>query len=118
MSIVSTELRIGNWVDFKGYGQVNLDVFDVFFIRQCRFFQPIPLTPEILIKAGFKLLGEEENDVFYKKDIGFYFGYHISISGLIENDEFKCHGNPHIKYLHQLQNLIYTLTGEELVITL
>lgn len=65
--------------------------------------QPIPLTEEILLKFGFL------------KDDNFYHLNNIWISNFYENyfsldgfDETK------IEFVHQLQNLYFALTGEEL----
>jgi hypothetical protein len=79
-------------------------------------FKPIELTPEILEKCGFI---KQENG-WYKFNIledyiNLYFERltktELSISGL----GIKM---PHIQYLHQLQNLYFALTGEELEINL
>lgn len=74
---------------------------------------PIPLSPEILEKAGFKFKCNDfytKNDIVsfsYEKGIGFYQTWVLG-DNLINN----------ILYLHQLQNLYYALTGEELEINL
>jgi hypothetical protein len=81
----------------------------------CIRLMPIPLTPEILEKAGFKFDGD-------------FNSYSISSVILSKNyclcsigDEYLCElnriGKP-IKHIHQLQNLYFALTGEELQIIL
>lgn len=60
----------------------------------------IPLTPEILEKCGFV---QTSAATFGNGIIGIYFG---------EGEYFYNHGKG--KYLHQLQNLYFALTGEEL----
>lgn len=78
----------------------------------------IPLTPEIFDKAGFSIsLGG------YKK-LGFKLSlFHNGYKGA-DPDSFICQYNKTeeefctIKYLHQLQNLYFALTGEELNIQL
>ena len=76
--------------------------------------EPIPLTPEILEKAGFE-----------RCDKSLYYYYWKTISGLeveiINNHLLTKINNVRINkvgYVHQLQNLIFTLTGEELEIKL
>jgi len=74
---------------------------------------PIPLTPEILEKCGFEW--SIYHQAWHKQ--GFVFdlsersvgGFFMHKSRL--NSEIIC---PEIQYLHQLQNLYFSLTGEEL----
>lgn len=61
-------------------------------------FKPIQLTEDILVKCGFVKI---DNDRFELKSFGI-----IDIS------------TKQGKHLHQLQNLYFALTGEELEITL
>jgi len=81
--------------------------------------QPIELTPEILIKLGFKKDGLE-GCVWYQKDFPV-------VGELCTSDERNPLGNflfdtdtdtLRIYYLHQLQNLYFSLTGFELDVTL
>jgi len=78
-------------------------------------FEPIPLTEEWLIKLGFEKL-TDSNDGFknttytYTKGISFivYFdGVRLSTNFWMGNEKH---------YVHQLQNLFYVLSGEELTI--
>jgi hypothetical protein len=70
--------------------------------------EPIPLTEEWLLKLGFK---NEHNPIYFSID-GFYIEY--------KNDEFTTEVGECsylvLEYVHQLQNLYFALTGEELVI--
>lgn len=122
------ELRIGNWVDIKSFNgnqgivrtQFNYDL-----LRYIHLCEPIPLTPEILEKCGFKKI-HEANKHFAINDPNGYAGkYKISIFQTLNNqwqiafsDEVSSYKDyiptTKISYLHQLQNLIYALTGEEL----
>jgi hypothetical protein len=69
---------------------------------------PIPLTEEMLLKCGFK------------KDLANVFHDKISLyEGKIKEEGFRLYGQyaiekVKVKYLHQLQNLYFTLTGNEL----
>lgn len=72
-------------------------------------YEPIPLTPEILEKCGFefKPTGDEVYEQIWNNG---------SIE-LWEHDEGFCHSYANsgdVNYLHQLMNLNYALTGEEL----
>lgn len=105
-------------------------------------FDPIELTPEVFRKAGFKSRQEarDSESVFneygerylpnpkggswdYRRIYGLadHSIYHIGITH-VGNGEYSCtnarvHGKT-FKYLHQLQNLYFALTGEELSINL
>lgn len=82
---------------------------------------PIPLTPEILEKAGFEKIGdngyiiyefEDEknaNEGFYVECEGDGYAYYYPSNTAMDVQ---------INYLHQLQNLFFCLTGEELKINL
>lgn len=119
-----TELRIGNWVEtytglLIGYtfstpkiGNHQIDLKDLEIISMLgHTYRGIPLTPEILKKAGF----EYDQHTYAKEYIWLAegdTGFDIWLSGL---------ANPkhtHVSYLHQLQNLCYCLLGEELEIIL
>lgn len=106
------ELRIGNYILLDGgKHKIRRDTL-INILRGVSNLKPIPLTEEILLKCGFKHKGN-----------GFYeiLGCFIELCNV--GDEFyycgfkgKSIGN--IKHLHQLQNLYYCLTGEELNIKL
>ncbi len=92
-------------------------------------FEPIALSPLLLEKAcGFK--GEEEEISAYEGYNAFktYTKDFFSIDYLYngaqpDKFEFEYHNGRYdvtieIKYLHQLQNLYFTLSGKELLINL
>jgi hypothetical protein len=111
--IQANELRVGNYVyDFSGkpvvvvrttFGATPLET-------------PIPLTPEILEKCGF----EEINIIHvderpYDGSIG---DYQIKqFKSRMKNGYYLSHQTK-LLYLHQLQNLYFALTGEELTVNL
>ena len=70
--------------------------------------EPIPLTSELLEKYGFEIVSGE----VYRK------GYFVLEKLQDDNEEvFQLNGyeiRPKITYLHQLQNIYFVLTGEEL----
>lgn len=123
--IKANELRIGNWVEVDDKPALVTQIFDSGITcnhndditngEAFKHITPIPLTPEILEKAGF------ENGCPYSKEYGhtapkeaFFF----------ENDYYPnemSNGRSigtEIKYMHQLQNLYFALTGEELPLIL
>lgn len=114
------ELRFGNLVYDTGgkVNTINIEAFKYLLSYGgtdiCQV-KPIPLTEDWLVKFGFKK-SKERNDFFrFKKiiaiididdDVSFYF-----------ND--MSNSNTYLgirKYVHQLQNLVYALIGEELKI--
>lgn len=126
--INANELRLclGNWVEANSppmiVGSINefdIDLYMPDSEADCFSFDisrinGIPLTPEILEKAGFVIPAGnhsytvvEDGVIKYKFEMGFYHTF------IIGNTVFS-----HIKYVHQLQNLYFDLTGEELEINL
>jgi hypothetical protein len=134
------ELRINNWVLFppnmdakviiptvKGkiaainlFGEVIIDNCPYnhihMFTVPIKHIAPIPLTPEILEMAGFKkhhaLKHGLRKAINFDMDIIVYFLYN-KVQFYINGTELR-----HITHIHQLQNLIFALTGTELNIKL
>ncbi|HEY1044972.1 MAG TPA: hypothetical protein VGF79_00940 [Bacteroidia bacterium] len=120
------ELRLGNWVSLLGdfhqidgiyldfnLGSVHLEGNAIY--NNADKIEPIPITEEILLKCGFEK----------KEEIGKYIGYSnvaISIWHNKVNNTFLVDNiskvEVYIEHLHQLQNLIYALSGQELEINL
>ena len=103
------ELRIGNWIEYKG-SHCAWAVSDFAEIEHgiLNFVRPIPLTEEWLVKFGFVFDGVRYQQyinnnlwAFVKNNAYGWYSPFIEISN-------------GIKYVHQLQNLYFTLTGEEL----
>lgn len=124
-----TELRIGNWINtIEGPAQVR-EITDYERLAagtdkrvvDLQTAGPIPLTEEILLKAGFEKHYNEyhRTDQFTRKDFKLilrsekYEGY-TPCSHL----EYLYSKGERLKYLHQLQNLYFALTGKELEIKL
>lgn len=134
--INSNELRIGSIIDFDGMKSIVKEIDNqgvVVFIKETDEtewidlfqFTPITLTEEILLKCGFK-----HETMFIIKNLylieygDFYFAldenngyYHVKLSNHSFGHE-KQVGLGMIKYLHQIQNLYFALTGKELEINL
>jgi len=115
--VKANELRIGNLIyelvqDFNEGGRfldgakeiIIVDADIIKFVSENEgCYEPIPLTPEILEKCGFEFIPEAG-----------YFSYKL---------KNKPQGIDAIKvgngiYVHQLQNLYFALTDEELEIKL
>jgi len=126
--IQANELRIGNYLHYRDK-ESFLEVvslgsrFETINERGLLYgsddieeYNPIPLTEEILLKCGF----EKTKYNFYIKR---YNSKHYLLTnfnkGYTEMCVNKiCGGQAVTKYLHQLQNLYFALTGEELEIKL
>jgi hypothetical protein len=108
----ANELRIGNFIlltkdNFYTSKIYQLSGFDICKLDESNCFdaKPIPLTEEWLLKFGiinrqiwvFEIFGDNKR------------GFHISS----ESGEWIF-----IEHVHQLQNLYFALTGEELIVDL
>lgn len=134
--IQANELRIGNWLQSKIPFQVtgeNIEQFSRGVNHPTQLISPIPLTPEILKKCGFEenlggwyLDGDIDQKSFRSDDRK--FAWCMTLSHVDDNDvHFRVGYSSvlindaparHIQYLHQLQNLYYSLTGKELTINI
>lgn len=114
------DLRIGNWV----MEVLNKEKEVVMYMRVGSLsrdtlidFEPIPLTPEILEKAGFKLSSEYGLPSYFHALLSFDIDFREDgIFVVLHHDIW--HELVKIEYVHQLQNLFYVLTGTELEINL
>lgn len=131
--IEAKELRIGNFVLLDGKHTASVigitgtyitteNPYNVYtdgttgdnWLANTDFIQPIPLSPEILINAGFEkgclMLNINEN-FFLGFDKHLYLQYERQwqVDYVCDRINFE-----NIKYLHQLQNLYFDLKGQEL----
>ena len=125
----ATELRIGNIVNFKkiddnfciekGNNIITENIFQQLLMYETviKAIEPIPLTEDWFWK--FKFLKEEslivnEGWIFEKPDFGgFYRENNYWLPKPYYFSEAFGEGYK-LKYVHQLQNLYYALTGKEL----
>lgn len=85
-------------------------------------FEPIPITEEWLIKLGFVKHGKEYiiSTEFVERYFFISAYYRYETGSIVDGWEYGCYNKkvPHHismgKYIHQLQNLYFSLTGEEL----
>ena len=110
----ASELRIGNLVNYNeggifkviGIHEFGIDCENEIETTYMEYenFKPIPLTEEWLLKFGFK---NNRLGLFDCVKVGDDIGYHIYFIGKHLKE---------VQYVHQLQNLYFALTGEELTI--
>lgn len=130
--INAREIRIGNYFDVEMSKGVVENYAWVFTISQTSIrlyvpndleegmfyidsLLPIPLTEDILLKCGFECEIATKYNIRYTH-ANAEFGYDWNIDRGWRMRYF----DRHIKceYFHQLQNLFYALTGEELSINI
>ena len=118
------DLRIGNYIHKSlksGNGRTvvcNVMVYDItkIYDRTGYFiYEPIPLTEEWLLRLGFVKKDNPNNTPswIWKKDGEVWF-YQTWIGRDIFIKNFFPTNQKQINYVHQLQNLYFALTGEEL----
>lgn len=109
----ASQLRIGNYV-YRQSSKLIVDKSSVYQIENVNIqsalkYAPIPLTEEWVLKLGFK------NKTIYIKGICLYL-VNEGMSGGFQDNEYGINEYVDIKYVHQLQNLYFALTGEELTV--
>ena len=105
------ELRIGNNIEYCGTDFIVISEMIGLAEEDNNIFEPIPLTEEWLFKFGFQIDDKDECYIYdtvhlvslYK---GINGGYQRIINGYNDGVE--------LNHVHQLQNLYFALTGEEL----
>jgi hypothetical protein len=128
------ELRLGNYILHKVNNKINmvkctLAHLDILLNGDAKHIYPVVLKAELLEKCGFvenkeyalypearefKLVlgvnGGEKNELYgYIKNNGECFGRAMVNGAIASNNFFR---------LHQLQNLFFALTGQELPVKL
>ena len=113
----ANELRIGNWV-YLGRNIIAIDGIGKDFVFNGsthwnldapNLIKPIPLTEKYLLRFGFERSGlyHVKNQVHIHDEHGWTdtgYEYRFNYTSI------------KIKHVHQLQNLYFALTGEELTI--
>jgi hypothetical protein len=110
----ATELRIGNYIDYTTEREIVTMQTTYEYIRLIhngnKNFKPIPLTEEWLLKLGFESDGIEWwNGIL---SIG------ICKEGLryLPTEQINVRVGIVLQHVHQLQNLYFALTNEELTL--
>lgn len=131
--IQANELRIGNYV----YDPINKENVKLVAIEQGNrpitlgskgtssfsgfdCLKPIELTEDILLKCGFKVLENQPRKWFKikTKKRGISLEICFSSKRIVLNNGYDFIDLLYVKYLHQLQNLYFALTNQELTINL
>ena len=116
----SRELMIGNFVKQK-YDDKQIEIVNGAMIHNAHMFYGIPLTEEWLIKFGFENKGHGSSDnIYYKQEEFLNWGHRVIMSdiAIVLQHGFMNQWSElaSLKYVHQLQNLYYSLCFEELTI--
>ena len=111
--ISANELRVGNWVQVYLQPQISEWIESQLINvnpEKVKNYKPIPITEEILLKCGF------ERHI----TIDIYPTFVLKMINVNDGIVYVCNLGflNHIKHLHQLQNLYFALTNEELKIEL
>jgi len=141
------ELRVGNYVQYPNLKRpIRVSIIDTTETTTNTKAQPIPLTEEILLKCGFKerhLVQWNGNGADYQPENVYTQQRDFTVNHFIVRYEtFVANGEQstnmccgligdwyekisfdslliyELEYLHQLQNLYFALTNEELTINL
>ena len=113
----ATELRIGNLVQDRHSeecGMIDIVVLGIIDAMENHSYEPIPLTEEWLTRFGFRLPAHSWiGDKFHLSEYGKGSKYpngKMWVVAMNKNNAIIAE----IKHVHQLQNLYFALTGEEL----
>ncbi len=115
----ANELRIGNLIEHEdpneiveGIHYIDEGKYKILignYLRNLEEIKPIPLTKEWLLKFGFESTGDYH---FSKNGLNFHF----LMDTMILEDEKSHPLGKSFNCVHQLQNLYFALTGQELTI--
>jgi len=124
--VLPQDVRIGNkvWWDEEKQLRYTINMGDFCSLDVFDKVEPIKLTNEILLKLGFKV-EDDRISPFWKlvinrtEVISIEDDWSFGLNAANETSKQGYAGHPDLcKYLHQLQNLYYSLTGKELKIEL
>ncbi len=132
----ASELRIGNLIGFnygnrKTYSTIteitSIDVKLNDGFAELSQLKPIPLTEKWLLRFGFESEGEGGSAylklnnlvhlccfVDFESNLDYVKFYMLELMGDINEHDETCGIPIKMQYVHQLQNLYFALTGEEL----
>lgn len=122
------DLRIGNWIKYPSGYFYQVDMIYKNY-RMLEVWKPIKITPKILLNCGFYFHGEDcdTGDYYaikYKRKGG-YGEKNILIINCLGGVQIWSTNIPDegvnlckVKYLHELQNLYFSLAKKELEINL
>ena len=107
-----TPINIHNLMHLTGWDKSPVDIE----------FEPIPLTEEFFLKFGFENIDKGGNDFITYTDSEHNYYLQIDVRRkdgkylILDNsfDDLRAFSMVDIEYVHQLQNLYFALTGDEL----
>jgi hypothetical protein len=116
--INSKELRDGNFIhpnEDKG-SIAPIWIPGIYAIQQGRIKAwPVDITQDILVKCGLNVVKMVSHPFILLGQISIEWDQHTKELWLGTNHwEYGWEPELHVKYLHQLQNIYFSLTGEEL----
>lgn len=120
----ANELRLGNYINMnvpisEDGKLIRASVYHIGKLQKMKdAYYPVTLTEKWLLKFGFK--NDNSPDYFYLElPSGFIIHYTPFSRGVSTYDDDKSQTNQlsmELIYVHQLQNLYFALTGDELQI--
>jgi hypothetical protein len=125
----ASELRIGNYIklmfNYEDYETIQVTSDELVDVDKKRAdYEPLPLTEDWLLKFGFENIDKGDNDYITYSDSN--HDYYLQIDVRRKDSKYTILDNTNyelisfsmvdIVYVHQLQNLYFALTGEELTI--
>ncbi len=129
MSMKANELRIGNYIklmfNYEDYELLQVTSDELVDVDKKRAdYEPIPLTEEWLYKFGFKDIDKSDNDYITYTDSNHDYYLQLDVRRrdgkytILDNsfDDLRDFSMVDISYVHQLQNIYFVLTGEELTL--
>lgn len=114
----ASELRLGNWVEYGNY--VNLKLIGISELFQIlndggatvppsnyEGLKPIQITEDWLLRFGFEKVNSSGLKYYNNSKLNITLDFSIN---------YDAGQRVYLKYVHQLQNLYFALTNEELII--
>lgn len=123
----ANELRIGNLIEYLVYPDHSqeeewvenyVDIQDLQWLNEHpddKHYRPMKLTEELLKRFGFEQFIDfgRKSGLFDKKPLC-GFSYSFNTNQVMIMKAGNNYWIPAVLYVHQLQNLYFTITGEEL----
>jgi hypothetical protein len=129
MNIKATELRIGNYIklmfNYEDYEAIQVTSDELVMVDKKKAdYEPLPLTEEWLFKFGFNHIDKSDNDYITYTDSNHEYYLQLDVRrkdgkySILDNsfDDLRDFSMVDIMYVHQLQNMYFALTGEELTL--
>jgi hypothetical protein len=131
--LTAKELRIGNWVNYEGVNyQMHIVAdehpeMDSGVLYGCGTTSwencfPVPVTEKILEDSGFKKTDMGNNEFYYSLDLGNHEYNDLALITGDKNAFLEVFLFPYedfrYRYVHEIQNLYFSITKKELEIVI